>query len=590
MRRQLRAGIAAAAMLAGGVAGVRAQSIEAAQDHLVLGRPLALRLLVRGFEIDPGKISADCVQVHIWQGETDLTAPQLDIQAVPLAQDGQVLLQVSSAQPVVEPVVRARVQLRCGADFSKELALFAEPAAGDAPRASARSGAAVHPGPALGLVPRRRTSPPDSPGGVAPTRSPPAQAATAPSPTPLAAEPGPERRGAQLRLEEASLEPLVTAVLSALSQRHPELLRAGTPARADTGVRPIEADWLRELHQLQEEQRQARAQLAALQLRLERQESGTLQRWGAIAAVVAGLLAAALALRLAREHILPRLGRNPLARGGLDTDASNNASTSTATADGALNDEAADFTRHPEPRTAPVFEPPWQAQATPDTASTPVMPRSTDPPPLSSGGHSADLPWPATPSSAQEGHGVAPRNPWAGADFGEPHLEGSGFTPALQQVDQMITDGFHGAAATILEHALQARPGKSPWLLLRLLDLYARMQQPQNRERVAAQLEALYNLSVPHRPANVPPDSPQPEGPALDDSPELLDRLCGAWLQPSAALDWLRAHLLRDRGLPPVALATFRDLLFLYDLARLRETEGETAVSESPHLAAHLPA
>lgn len=572
MRRQLRAGIAAAAaVFAWGVAQVHAQSIEAAQDHLVLGRPLALRLLVRGFEIDPGKVGADCVQIHVWQGDTDLTAPQLDIHAVPLAQDGQVLLQVSSAQPVVEPVVRARVQLRCGASFSKELALFAEPAGGEAQLPSARPGAWSH-----------RRSPAPEPSGPPPTlRDAATRSATPAHPTrPAAAEPGTEGRGAQLRLEEASLEPLVSAVLSALAQRQPELLRASSSARADGGIRPIEADWLRELQQLHEDQRQARAQLAALQLRLERQETGTLQRWGAIAAVVAGLLAAALVLRLAREHILPRLVRHPLMRQSLDSDPA----VAPSTRDRPGHDETAPFTPPPDLRTAPVFEPPWSADRA-ALAPTPPPPSPIDPPasPLNPGNA---LPWPAAPALPRETTVAAGHNPWPGADFGEPHLEGSGCTPALQQVDQMIADGFHGAAATILEHALQARPGKSPWLLLRLLDLYARMQQPQNRERVAAQLEALYNLRVPPPPAAAAPDTPQPEGPALDEVPELLDRLCAAWPQPGAAQDWLRAHLLRDRGLPPVALATFCDLLFLYDLARLRDADDEAAVTESPHLAA----
>ena len=61
---------------------------------------------------------------------------------------------------------------------------------------------------------------------------------------------------------------------------------------------------------------------------------------------------------------------------------------------------------------------------------------------------------------------------------------------------------------------------------------------------------------------------------------------CWAWPQPGAALDWLRAHLLRDRGLPPVALATFRDLLFLYDLTRLRDGDDTAVATETPRLAA----
>jgi len=574
MRRQLRAGIvAAAAMLAALGTTVRAQSIEAAPEPLVLGQPLSLRLLVRGFEIDPGRVGADCVQIHIWQGDSDLTAPHLDIHARPLAQDGQVLLHVSSAQPVVEPLLRARVQLRCGATFSKELALFAEPASAEVQAASTRPAGWIRPtaGP---LQPTPRSNSPKLAAA-----SPGAGAATQPASLAVAGT-GSGRHAAQLRLEEATLEPLVSAVLNALLQRQPELLRPAPAAHVDAGLRPMEAEWLREVQRLQDEQRQARAQLASLQLRLERQESGMLQRWGAIAAVVAGLLAAALGLRLAREHILPRLVRNPLTRQNVEP-----LSAAAPTAcEGPWLDDAAPAIHPSDLRCAPLFEPYGASDGVTNAPAPPPNPSVPSQPTANASNPEPSLNWPTMPANLTAGSGPGGRNSWLGADFGEPHLEGSGCTPALQQVDQMIANGFHGAAATILEHALQTRPGKSPWLLLRLLELYARMQQPQNRERVAAQLEALYNLRVP--PAPQGESIGTDEGPPLEEWPELLDRLCAAWPQPSAALDWLRAHLLRERGLPPVGLAAFRDLLLLYDLARLREAGDAPDLTDIPRLAA----
>lgn len=533
-----------------------AQSIEPVRQHITLGQPPVLHLHVRGFETDPSRFGPDCIQVRLIQGEHEIPAEATQVRTTPLAEDGKVLVQVHSSAEVSEPVVRALVQLSCGADYARELTLLADPpATGTAPRrppppTSAARAARMHL--AIGATP-----PADEPTeraarvSVAPLRG------SAPPSTPGTG-------GARLSLEEPALDRLVSAVLAALDQRQPPPQRLLAAPR-DQGLRPIEADWLREMQQIQEEQRQSRAQLAALQLRLERQESDTLQRWGAIAATAGGVLAGALLLRVARERLLPRLSAASHARHSLDP--------------------PAEPTEQAMPMHLPAVDSitPWRDALPPAAAAPPLHwpeagSTSQTPPHAPPSGAAAPTMTPTgttaapAPPAGPPRAAAAPPRQWVGADFGEPSLAGNGHAPAVRQVDRMIADGYHGAAATILENALQTRPGKSPWLLLRLLDLYRAMNQPWNHERVSAQLEALYNLRVPPMgdAAAGGPDAVD-EGQSLDDRPDLLERLAQVWTQPSIALDWLRARLLRESGLPTVDLATFRDLLLLYDLARLRD-------------------
>lgn len=560
MHHLLAAIIATTAWLA--PQGTWAQAIEPVDQPLVIGQPVVLRLQVRGFEIDPAQLGPDCIQVRLIQGEAELPADATQVHTSPLAEDGKVLVRVSHPAELHEPVLRARVQLRCGADFARELTLLVDPPPGPAKASRAPLAAGTVSSSGGPLRPPALVAPPGSPNAL-PRQAPRGAVPAGPSRTPIG-------EGDRLSLEEPPLDRLVSAVLAALALRQPDLLRPPAAAR-DHGLRPVEADWLRELQQMQEEQRQTRAQMAALQLRLERQESDTLQRWGAIAATAGGVLTGALLLRIARERLLPRL--SDARRAAAQTDAP------TIRPDPAISLDATELNHpsHPSPWREPPSRGPEPSMPSPGVSAmeaTAAMPahHSAAPentPPIA--GPLALTPL-AAPAAAQ------PPRQWPGADFGEPSLAGNGHAPAVRQVDRMSADGYLGAAATILENALQTRPGKSPWLLLRLLDIYRAMDQPWNHERVSAQLEALYNLRVPPMgpPTSVDPGS-QDEGPGLEDRPDLLDRLAQLWPQPPVTLDWLRGRLLRDRGLPAVDLATFRDLLFLYDLARQLEEDGAAA-------------
>lgn len=533
-----------------------AQSIEAAGQRLLIGQTPWLRLHLRGFEMDPAGLGPQCVRVGLTQGESPLPDESLQVGLATLGRDGKVQFDVTSSVTLQEPLLHARVELECGAPYTREFSLLVEPA----PQAGAEArpaglGVPVRSGPsptvrAVAAAMPRAARAPSSP--ATGTRRM-AHSAALPE-----AGDGPASR-ARLQLVEPEVDQIVAAVLQALAQRPPMPLRSQESSAAPAGLRPFEADWLRELQRLQEEQRQARAQLAALQLRLERQESETLQRWGALAASVAGLIAASLLLRLLRERRLPRLFSEPDRSTTPRPDGPSGAEPPAPPAGRSAGPWTDTPATHP---VAPLGDPPAPPGPQGPTPAAPLEfepDRSLVPEPVP-----PDAPWPTAPP---------PRCAWPGADFGEPSLQGRGSAPALRQVDAMSEAGYRGAAVTLLENALQVRPGKNPWLLLRLLDLYRTMQQPWNHERVSAQLEALYNVRVP--PMR-PDGQAGGEGRDLLDCPDLLERLAQVWPRPATARDWLHQRLLRDRGLPVVDLATFRDLLLLHDLARELESEVES--------------
>jgi hypothetical protein len=144
----------------------------------------------------------------------------------------------------------------------------------------------------------------------------------------------------------------------------------------------------------------------------------------------------------------------------------------------------------------------------------------------------------------------------------------------------MARDGYHGACIALLEHALQSRPGKNPRLLLRLLELYRHLQQEANHDRVAAQLEALFNLRVPllsQRSLSAPE-----LGWELDHELGLAE-LSAVWDLPDQALACLQPWLLPGTH-PRLSLQAFEDALCLFDLTRekLRDASPDTLSATDP--------
>jgi hypothetical protein len=150
-------------------------------------------------------------------------------------------------------------------------------------------------------------------------------------------------------------------------------------------------------------------------------------------------------------------------------------------------------------------------------------------------------------------------------------------------VKAAIEGGYLGFAATMLEKTLYAGAGKHPWLLMQLLEVYERLNQPENLERVSAEIEALYSVQTPSTPTpGVPPDTTSLTAEGGLELCETWPALRATWADPEAAAFIANLLVKQDKG-PRYNLPTFSDLLFLHELAQIREGMLDTAQETTSH-------
>ncbi len=532
-----------------GSPGAGAQSIEMVYEQAEIGRPLLLRWQVRPFDLDPSRLKDDCLEVHLSTPGEDALALPIDEQELrPLAEQGKALLEVRSHAPVLEPIVKARVALHCGATLSREFSVLVAPGTGGSQAAPSKSPTVT------------KRSPPRGPGVT--------EKSTKDTP----------RRADRLQLDTTARSTAAHALredqVLAIAQAVASLLLQSPASTTATHPGPSadRSAWDNELRQLRQDQQQARAQMATLQLRLERQQDRLPTQWTSALLGAAGLLAAAALIRLWREQRLPRW----------NTDAQRPAHPSMArTGPHNPGPPAAPAARTDvrQRRLEPAFHvagsggeptpmPATQAPAAPnrnhpDSGIAPGPIDRPPPPPVDGSSDGAmNFDWPGSVSEGtppcEQSHRA-----WATADFGQPDLDAPSHSEAIERLDQMSRDGYHGACIALLEHALQSRPGKNPRLLLRLLELYRQLQQAANHDRVAAQLEALFNLHVPllsQRGAAPEPSWEESDAPGLA-------KLSAVWSWPEQAQACLRSWLLSGPH-PRLSLSAFEDALCLFDLTQ----------------------
>lgn len=557
--------VASAFALLGGLVGGAAcvaQSIDTGMARATVGQPLHLVLRVRDFEASPAPLGRDCVRAEVRQGAESAPHQPLSWSHTARAVDGETWVTLSDPSPVREPLLHVRAALVCGAQLVREFTLLADapetrPASADgvagaptsrSPLASAsrRNGS----GPAT--RPLRIEPPAAGQRGDAPQRTQDAAAGGASRPTASAADPtGP-------RSTAAAVSTLATAL-----DATPAMARTLSPARIEPGPQGSSASplsdafvqlWHQDMRALHDEQRQSRALLASLSARLERTERETGQ-WAVIAGTAAlGLLGLAVVMRWVRDLRRPRVQGpwTPSIRSGRPATALSNGSASAA--------EAASATRVDPTLDAP---PPGAAPAPPLVHDT---------------GFTAETPDPLTDFDDP----TALRRP--SSAFGQPALDEWRHAELLDQVDRMSAEGYLGASVAVLENALQGRVGKSPGILLRLLDHYDALHQPWNRERVGAELAAIYNVELPAGAVygessedgecvdtGTGPARRPDEGASIDALGPVWSAIQAAWPTAQASAT-LAATLVRPSRHPPLPLAAFRDALWLHTLSTMRES------------------
>lgn len=142
-----------------------------------------------------------------------------------------------------------------------------------------------------------------------------------------------------------------------------------------------------------------------------------------------------------------------------------------------------------------------------------------------------------------------------------------------QQAEFFIALGQDHAAVDLLVAHLRNTGGGSPLTYLKLLEIYRRLDDQPAYERTRSRFNHRYNAYAPEWGLDLQ------AGLSLEDYPGVLPRLEQAWHKPLDAMAELEALLFRKSRGELFELPAYRDVLFLYSIARdLHEREPQPAV------------
>ena len=132
-----------------------------------------------------------------------------------------------------------------------------------------------------------------------------------------------------------------------------------------------------------------------------------------------------------------------------------------------------------------------------------------------------------------------------------------------QQAEFFVVLGQDDAAIDLLEGHVQSTTGASPLPYLKLLEIYQRLGQRADYERVQTDFNARFNGYAPAW------ESDLQQGHTLSDYPGVVERIQSLWPTPARAMELLEKSLTRpDRDAETFDLPAYRELLFLYAVAR----------------------
>jgi hypothetical protein len=131
-----------------------------------------------------------------------------------------------------------------------------------------------------------------------------------------------------------------------------------------------------------------------------------------------------------------------------------------------------------------------------------------------------------------------------------------------QQAEFFVVLGQDEAAVDLLVEHLRQTGGGSPLPFLKLLEIFGRRGNRDAYERMRARFNRRFNAYAPEWGADLS------HGRVLEDYPEVLPRLQAAWPRPLDAMAELEALLFRRSRGELFDLPAYREVLFLYSLAR----------------------
>jgi hypothetical protein len=165
-------------------------------------------------------------------------------------------------------------------------------------------------------------------------------------------------------------------------------------------------------------------------------------------------------------------------------------------------------------------------------------------------------------------HGMGPGGAGMGAGMGAGSLAAARdlsieeLIDLEQQAEFFIVLGQDEAAIDLLVEHIRSTGGVSPLPYLKLLEIYRRQDAREAYERTRTRFNQRFNAYAPDWAAD------PAQGRSLEDYPEVMPRLLYAWPKPLDAMAELEAMLFRKTHGELFDLPAYRELLFLYALAR----------------------
>lgn len=568
----------------------------------VLGQPLAFVTQVR---LDPGEsLEPDCVAAEVMAGERVLPASQVRT-SIESRADGGARIRVATTTAMQEPVIDIRLTVGCAIRVSRNFIVLVDP-----PDTSAAAGAAVAAAPASSVAPADADRFAQSPGlqtqtqtqtqaqpaagampGAAVAAPAPADAAApaaTPAPTPPAAprsvEPQRQAAAPAPRSEtRAAPRPQPAA------RRRAERAEPRTPTRPPAGMRRVAAIEGPPRLQLDFVEPTPSGDAAAVALAMEAvAEAASAVRAQAAAASATAARMAALERSVERLGGEARSSREEAAqlRAQLENAGSGRwllpltvlvllLSALTAWLAWRLAGLQRERQQHWHDALAPPPPPTPAASAdAPSRQVTSPIPFVTSeiklPAPGAGGRHPGPSAWPSAGAPAAEAPGdaqamerteaMAP--PWR-PDEGAPRdVSIEELIDLEQQAEFFVVLGQDEAAVELLMQHLRDTGGGSPLPYLKLLEIHHRSGDRAAYERMRVRFNQRFNAYAPEWGVDLQ------AGRSLEDYAGILPRLQQVWARPLDAMAELEALLFRKSRGELFDLPAYREVLFLYALAR----------------------
>jgi len=539
-----------------------------------LGHPLNFAVVLR---LDPDeRLEASCVKAEVSVGDHPISSAAVRVRLEGSPGSSERRLRIGTTVPIDEPVVGIALHVGCPPRLARSFVVFADPPPagavapvralpdfGDAPEAVDS--------PLAGVVPPRSaaTAPaaPMRPGPVeAPAKraavpragaSQPAAAATTAtaSPKPAARTPRapavPARpRGPVLQLDPVEADALNSPSLRMSPQLSEVAAQAGAASSAYRFIDPELAQRLQDqerlkaleasIAQLKVDGRAREASIASLQARLQQAEAAryTNPLVYALAALCAVLAAGLgfLAWQRWRERRAAEWWVEPPAPA---------AETAPTPPPGPGPAEA--------PRHDPVLidaPPPVRVKAPPpDFGDITLTPRA-----MAEARAQASRAATEVPPSDLDPESLEPHRPMSAEEL----------IDLDQQVEFFVVLGQDDAAVDLLMSHVRSTGGVSPLPYLKLMEIYRRRGERDPYDRIRERFNRRFNAYATEWDAQ----DPAKERSLEDGYPELMARVQGLWSAPAEAMALLDGALFRRNQGPPFDVPAYRDLLFLYGIAR----------------------